>query len=89
MKIPPAKQISNFLAADRRRRFGTVGNVTIVTLRVATEKFQDLPEDIDDGNVMQMVHLSSFGLPVDYPSTMVDVLYIVTALTSVRGIDFQ
>ena len=52
VKIPPAKQISNFLAADRRRRFGAVDNVTIESLRVATEKFQDLLEDIGDGYVI-------------------------------------
>lgn len=41
------------MAADRCRRFYAVGNVK--SLRLATEKFIELPKDIDDDYVNRFI----------------------------------
>jgi hypothetical protein len=58
-EVPSSKQISSFLAEDRRRVFGPDGNVTIESLRRSVEELQEVPDDVDDGYVLG----SSISMP--------------------------
>ena len=51
MTVPSTKQISNLLAAARRREYGPVGNVSVGSLRSSVEDFQEVPDDVDEGYV--------------------------------------
>ena len=49
---PKSDQIANYLAAYKRREFGSVGNVTMHSLQSAATKMQVFPENIDEGYVL-------------------------------------
>ena len=46
---PKSAQITSYLAANKRREFGSVGNVTLHSLQSAAAMIQVLPENIDEG----------------------------------------
>jgi MULE transposase domain len=49
---PKSAQISSYLATNKRREFGSVGNVTLHSLQNAATMLQVLPENIDEGYVL-------------------------------------
>lgn len=49
---PKSAQITSYLAANKRREFGSVGNVTLHSLQSAAAMIQVLPENIDEGYVL-------------------------------------
>jgi hypothetical protein len=49
---PKSAQISSYLASNKRREFGPVGNVTLHSLQNAASTMQVLPEKIDEGYVL-------------------------------------
>ena len=49
---PKSAQISSYLASNKRREFGPVGNVTLHSLQNAASMMQVLPENIEEGYVL-------------------------------------
>jgi hypothetical protein len=49
---PKSDQISNYLAANKRREHGPVGNVTLHSLQSAAAMMQVIPVNIDEGYVL-------------------------------------
>ena len=52
LQIPKLGQISNFSAAEKRRKFGAVSGVTLNSLQQSVSEFQEVPDDIDEGYVL-------------------------------------
>lgn len=55
---PKSNQISNYLAANKRREFLSVGKITMYSLQSAAGMMQVIPDNIDEGYVLG----SSFDL---------------------------
>lgn len=49
---PQSSQISNYLAAKKRKEFLSVGRVTMYSLQNAAAMMQVVPDDIDEGYVL-------------------------------------
>jgi hypothetical protein len=45
-------QISSYFAANRRRKFGSVGKVSLGALQVSLAQYRDIPSEIDEGYVL-------------------------------------
>jgi hypothetical protein len=56
VKHPKSLQIANYLAAKKRREHGPVGCVSLSSLQVAAAMMQILPEDIDEGYVLDSTY---------------------------------
>ena len=60
MTVPSTKQISNLLAAARRREYGPVGNVSVGSLRSLVEDFQEVPDDVDEAMYWDHQYIASW-----------------------------
>lgn len=75
--IPKVSQISSYFAANKRRKFDPVANVTMGALMKATALMQILPENIDDGSVLDSTFDASNGSFVIVFSTIRLSLHII------------
>ena len=56
---PLKAQVSSYLAANRRRKYGVVGNVTLDSLQRSSALYRDIPDDIDKGYILDALFTTS------------------------------
>jgi hypothetical protein len=52
---PRLSQVSSFLSARKIREFGRVADITLLSLRQATEPYREISNDMDEGYVIDAV----------------------------------
>ena len=59
IKTPLKAQVSSYLAANRRRQYGDVGNITLDSLQRSSALYRDIPVDIDQGYILDALFTTS------------------------------